>query len=266
MILLESKALCRYFGGLKAVEQINMQVEQGSIFGIIGPNGAGKTTFFNVCSGNYSATSGEVWFDGRNITNKKPEDVAKLGLARTFQNLKLFSYMTVAENVAVGFHLRTKTNLIDAVLRNKRYREDESFIEEKTAEILERLELSKLKNEMARNLSYGMQRKVEIARTMALEPKILLLDEPAAGMNPLETQNLLEFVKMLNRQGYTIVVIEHDMKFIMNICDNILVMSHGKKIFEGKPEEVRNNEEVKEAYLGKGLNFIRQDGEEAYHA
>lgn len=261
-VLLETKGLCRYFGGLKAVNGIDMKVEEGEIFGIIGPNGAGKTTFFNTCSGTYNVTKGEVWFDGKNITNKRPEEVAKIGMARTFQNLKLFSHMTVAENIAVGFHVQTKTNIIDALLHDRRYKKDEILIRERTEDIIERLALTKVKNEFAGNLSYGTQRKVEIARAMALEPKILLLDEPAAGMNPLETEGLMEFVKMLNSQGYTIVVIEHDMKFIMNLCSRILVMNYGEKICEGFPEDIRANEEVQEAYLGKGLDLSRLMNEE----
>jgi branched-chain amino acid transport system ATP-binding protein len=261
MSFLETKGLCRYFGGLRAVDCVDMKVEKEEIFGIIGPNGAGKTTFFNVCSGTYTATSGEVWFDGKNIVNKKPEEVAHIGLARTFQNLKLFSYMTIAENIAVGFHIRTKTNVIDAIIHGKRYQEDERFIKEKTSEILERLQLTDVRNEMAGNLSYGMQRKVEIARTMALEPKILMLDEPAAGMNPNETTALMDFVRKLNAQGYTILVIEHDMKFMMNLCDRIMVMNYGKKICEGLPEDIKNNTEVQEAYLGKGLQFAEKPTE-----
>ena len=191
MTILESRGLCRYFGGLKAVDQIDMQVQEGEVFGIIGPNGAGKTTFFNVCSGTYTATKGEVWFNGQNITDRRPEEVARIGMARTFQNLKLFSYMTVEENVAVGFHIQTKTNLLDAICHTPRYRRDEAFIKENTADILERLGLSDVRHELAGKLSYGTQRKVELARAMALRPKLLLLDEPAAGMNPLETQSLM---------------------------------------------------------------------------
>lgn len=259
MVILEAKDLCRYFGGLKAVDNVNMQVQKGEIFGIIGPNGAGKTTFFNVCSGTYTATSGDVLFNGKRITNKKPEEVARIGIARTFQNLKLFSYMTVAENIAVGFHIHSKETIFDAIFHTKRYRDAEAYIKEQTDQIIDTLGLSDLKNEMAGNLSYGVQRKVEIARCMALRPEILLLDEPAAGMNPMETQALLEFVKMLNAQGYTIVVIEHDMKFIMNLCDHILVMNYGKKICEGLPEDVRNNQEVQQAYLGKGFENIGKE-------
>lgn len=253
MTLLETKKLCKYFMGLKAVDQVDMKVQQGEILGIIGPNGAGKTTFFNLCSCTLPVTSGEIFFCGQNITHKHAEDAAQLGIARTFQNIKLFTHMTVAENVAVGFHIQTKTNLFDAIVHTKRFKTDELLIKEKTDDILKRLELYQYKDYMASNLSYGMQRKVEIARTMALEPKILLLDEPAAGMNPNETRQLLDFVKKLNKDGYTVVVIEHDMKFIMNLCDRIIVLNYGQKICEGTPEEVKNNSQVQEAYFGKGL-------------
>lgn len=253
MILLETKKLSKHFMGLKAVDQVDMQVNEGEILGIIGPNGAGKTTFFNLCSCTLPVTSGEILFCGQNITNKHPEDAAQMGIARTFQNIKLFTQMTVAENVAVGFHIQTKTNLLDAILHTKRFKDEEKMIREKTAEILKRLELYEYQDYKASNLSYGMQRKVEIARTMALNPKILLLDEPAAGMNPNETRELLEFVKKLNKDGYTIVVIEHDMKFIMNLCDRIVVLNYGQKICEGTPEEIKANQQVQEAYFGKGL-------------
>lgn len=261
--ILEAKDLCKCFGGLKAVNHVNMTVDEGEIFGIIGPNGAGKTTFFNVVAGTYQATSGTVSFEGVPIANKKPEEVARIGIARTFQNLKLFPYMTVAENVEVGFHIHTKTNVFSAIFHTKAYQNDRKLIGRRTDEILEQLDLMKFKNERAVNLSYGTQRKVEIARCMALDPRILLLDEPAAGMNPIETASLMNFVRMLNQQGYTVVVIEHDMKFMMNLCDRIMVMNSGEKIFEGIPEEVSNHKEVQEAYLGKGLNFaVEEDPEE----
>ena len=253
MILLEAKKLSKHFMGLKAVEQVDMQVYEREILGIIGPNGAGKTTFFNLCSCTIPATSGEILLCGKNITGCHAEDVAQMGIARTFQNIKLFMHMTVAENVAVGFHIQTKTNILDAILHTKRYKNDELLIKQKTEEILKRLDLYEYKDYPAANLSYGMQRKVEIARTMALEPKVLLLDEPAAGMNPNETKELLSFVKKLNTDGYTIVVIEHDMKFIMNLCDRIVVLNHGEKICEGTPDVVKNSRQVQEAYFGKGL-------------
>lgn len=250
--LLESKDVCKYFGGLKAVEKVNMSVNKGDVFGIIGPNGAGKTTFFNICSGVYGPTSGAVYLDGEDISGKYPEEVAKRGMARTFQNIQLFKFMTVLDNVKVGFHLSTKTTMLDAMLHTRRYRADEEFIRERGAQVLERVGLSEYRDTPAGNLPYGIQRKVEIARALALDPKIILLDEPAAGMNPNETNSLREFILQLNADGYTIVVIEHDMKFVMNSCNRILVLNFGQKICEGTPEEVRGNWEVNEAYFGKG--------------
>lgn len=248
--LLEAKNISKYFGGLKAIDDVSMQIEKGSIFGIIGPNGAGKTTFFNVCTGVFKPTKGEIWLDGENLTGMSPEQVAKRGMARTFQNIMLFKYMSVLENIKVGFHLESKTTMLNAMLRDKVYRSDEAFAEEKGQEILELVGLSKYRDMMAGNLPYGMQRRVEIARALATDPKILLLDEPVAGMNRQETMELMELIKDLNMKGYTVVVIEHDMKFVMNVCHRVLVVNFGKKICEGTPEEVVNNKEVGEAYFG----------------
>ena len=251
-VLLESRDVCKYFGGLKAVEKVNMQVEKGDIFGIIGPNGAGKTTFFNICSGIYAPTSGQIFLDGEDISGKSPESVAQRGLARTFQNIQLFKFMTVLDDVKIGFHLSTKTNMFDAMLCTKRYKADEAYIRDAGMEVLKKVGLEEYTYTLAGNLPYGIQRKVEIARVLALNPKVILLDEPAAGMNPNETNNLREFILKLNSEGHTIVVIEHDMKFVMNSCSRIMVLNFGQKICEGTPEEVRNNREVNEAYFGKG--------------
>ena len=251
-VILESKAVCKYFGGLKAVNNVDMKVEQGQIFGIIGPNGAGKTTFFNLCSGTYKVTSGQILFDGRDITNLPPEEVAKLGIVRTFQNIKLFKYLSVLENVKVGCHIHTRTNVLDALLHTPRYRQDEEYATQQAAKVLEEVGLTEYKDWKAGNLPYGLQRKVEIARALAANPKILLLDEPAAGMNPSETWSLLEFIQRINKSGHTIVVIEHDMKFVMNLCDYIMVLSFGEKICEGTPDVVKNDKKVQEAYFGRG--------------
>ena len=251
--ILEAKGVCKYFGGLKAVEAVDMKVEQGDIFGIIGPNGAGKTTFFNICSGMYAPTKGEIWLSGENISRLRPEQIAKKGMARTFQNIQLFKYMSVLENVKIGFHNRTKTRMADAILHTKTFKRDEEFAVEKGIEVLKKVGLSEFQDTMAGNLAYGIQRKVEIARALALDPTILLLDEPAAGMNPNETQSLMEFIKQLNADGYTIAVIEHDMKFVMNSCNRILVLNFGQKICEGTPDEVKADRNVHEAYFGKGI-------------
>lgn len=251
--LLEVKGICKYFGGLKAVEAVDMNVERGDIFGIIGPNGAGKTTLFNMCSGFYPPTKGEIWLDGEKITGLAPDAIAKKGMSRTFQNIQLFRYMTVLENVKIGFHIRTKTNMYDAIFHTQTFKSDEKFTIEKGAEILKQVGLSQYSGVRAGNLPYGIQRKVEIARALALEPKILLLDEPAAGMNPIETRELAEYIKLLNSEGYTIVVIEHDMKFVMNTCKKILVLNYGQKICEGTPGQVSADKTVHEAYFGKGM-------------
>ena len=251
--VLEARRVCMYFGGLKAVHDVDMSIKQGDIFGIIGPNGAGKTTFFNVCSGIYAPTKGSIFLNGENITALSSALIARKGLARTFQNIKLFKYMTVLENITIGFHIRTKTGIFDALLRDRGFKKDEKLIVEKGSEVLEKAGLGKYRDIRAGNLPYGIQRRVEIARALAMEPKILLLDEPAAGMNPQETIDLMNFIKALNAQGSTIAVIEHDMKFVMNTCSHVLVLNFGEKICEGSPEAVRADTQVQEAYFGKGI-------------
>ncbi len=260
--ILQAKDVCKYFRGLKAVDGVSMEVQKGEIFGIIGPNGAGKTTFFNVCSGVYEATAGQVFLDGEEITGRPPEEIARKGMARTFQNIQLFKYMTVLENVKIGNHIHSKTNMFDAIFHTGRYKQDEKEALERAEAVIEKVGIAEYRDVMAGTLSYGSQRKVEIARALALEPKILLLDEPAAGMNPNETQELSDFIKRINAEGYTIVVIEHDMKFIMNLCHRILVINFGKRICEGTPDEVRSNRQVHEAYFGKGtLGGVHVDKE-----
>ena len=252
-VLLEAQGVCKTFGGLKAVEDVDMQIREGDIFGIIGPNGAGKTTFFNMCTGMYPVTRGKILFEGHDLTEMNTEEIAEKYIARTFQNIQLFRFMSVLENVKIGCHVKTRTNLVDAVLHTRRYKEDEDYTTQRSLTILRRIGLYEYRDVKASNLSYGMQRKVEIARAMALGHKILLLDEPAAGMNPPETRELMSFIKQLNAEGLTIAVIEHDMKFIMNSCNRILVLNFGRKIFEGTPDEVKANPEVQAAYFGKGL-------------
>lgn len=249
--ILEAKNTSKSFGGLKAVNDVTMEVHKGEIFGIIGPNGAGKTTFFNLCSGTYEVSSGQIFLNGENITNLGPEKIARKGLARTFQNIKLFNYMSVLDNVKIGCHIHTSTTVIDAIFHTKNYKKDELYATEHAIKILKEVGLEEYALLKAGNLAYGTQRKVEIARALATNPSILLLDEPAAGMNPNETWSLLEFIKKIRDAGRTVVVIEHDMKFVMNLCDRILVLSFGQKICEGTPEHVKNDAEVQRAYFGK---------------
>ncbi len=248
--LLRTEGVCCYFGGLKAVDNVDMQVEPGDIFGIIGPNGAGKTTFFNVCSGIYKPTHGKVYFCDQDISNMSQEAISHLGVGRTFQTTQLFQFMSVLENVKIGCHMGTKTNMFDAIFHTKTYRADEQYAEEKSMETLRNAGLEQYANTLAGNLSYGIQRRVEIARSLASSPKILMLDEPAAGMNRLETDALRDFLKELNAKGQTILLIEHDMKFVMNCCNRIMVLNFGEKICEGSPEFVSGNKEVQTAYFG----------------
>ncbi|MDO5406774.1 MAG: ABC transporter ATP-binding protein [Eubacteriales bacterium] len=251
--VLRTDHLSIQFGGLKAVNDVSFQVNEGETFGIIGPNGAGKTTLFNMCSGIYKPTSGDVYLCGEKITGMHPENICNKGLCRTFQSSQLFAFMSVLENVKVGCHIGTRTGFKDAIMRNKRYKQDEEFAYEKSLEIIEKVGLKKYIDTKAGNLSYGIQRKVEIARALATDPKILLLDEPAAGMNPNETADLMDFVNLLHLEHQTVLLIEHDMKFVMNSCKRILVLNFGQKICEGTPEEVRNNKDVQEAYFGSGM-------------
>jgi len=261
-VILEAKNVSKHFGGLKAVNEVSMQVRQGEILGIIGPNGAGKTTFFNLITATYKLTSGQILFEGKDVTHLSAEKVARMGIARTFQNIKLFKFLSVLENVKVGFHTRTKTGLLDSIVHTGRYRRDEKLANEEGMAILERVGLGDRAQLMAGNLPYGLQRRLEIARALALSPKVLLLDEPAAGMNPSETAELMEFIRRLNRDGITVVVIEHDMKFMMNLCDRIVVINYGQKIAEGTPAEVTSDPQVIEAYLGAGLTIDRRRKEE----
>ncbi len=256
--LLEAKNVSKYFGGLKAVDDVNIQVEKGVIFGIIGPNGAGKTTFFNCLTGLFALTSGNIYFKGKDITDASPSKVANLGMSRTFQNIKLFKYMTVLDNVKIGFHTQTKTNIWDAVFHTTQFKRDERLTVDEGMKVLKRVGLENYADEFALNLPYGNQRKLEIARALAVGPEILLLDEPAAGMNPAETASLMELIKKINEDGLTIVVIEHDMKFIMNVCDRIAVLNNGIKICEGTPGYVQCDKQVIEAYLGKGSANLKR--------
>lgn len=233
-----------------AVDEFNFKVNQGEIVSIIGPNGAGKTTIFNMLTGVYSIDEGEIIFDGKPIHNHKPQEIVKAGISRTFQNIRLFQDLRVVENVLVGTHIKTKYSFFDSVFRTPRFRKEEDEKVLKAIRILQSIGLDDRRDDYAQNLPYGDQRKLEIARAIATGAKVLLLDEPAAGMNPQESAELLQFIRNLQKQGYTIILIEHDMSVVMNISDRIYVIDHGKPIAQGLPEEIANNEKVIEAYLG----------------
>jgi len=239
------------FGGLTAVDNVSLHIKPGEIHAIIGPNGAGKSTFFNAVSGINKPSEGKISFLGQDITGLNQHQVAARGIGRTFQNIKLFNSMTVLENVICGCHMNVKSNMFQDMLGTKKQRQEEEQLREECIALLKRVDLYEKRDLFSNNLPYGDQRKLEIVRAMATKPKLLMLDEPAAGMNPAETEELKQFIKKINGEGLTILLIEHDVKMVMSLADTITVLNHGAKIAEGSADEVRNNDAVIDAYLGK---------------
>ena len=250
--LLKVDNVSMVFGGLRAVSNLSMHIDEGELIGLIGPNGAGKTTAFNMITGVYTPTEGKVYFNGQQSSGKKSYQVTQMGMARTFQNIRLFSELSVIDNVKIAYNMHVTYNLADAIVRDGKYLSEEEFITQKALDLLKIFHLEEEAHEVAKNLPYGKQRRLEIARALATEPKLLLLDEPAAGMNPQETKELMEMIRWIRKEfNLSILLIEHDMGLVMSVCERIYVLEYGMKIAEGTPDEIKQNARVIEAYLGE---------------
>ncbi len=250
-MVLEIQNVSKNFGGIHALRNVSFSIKEGEIYGLIGPNGAGKTTMFNLITNIFEPSSGEIIFNNENITGIKSHKITEKGICRTYQNIRLFSQMSALKNVMVGGHTRSSSGVFRSVFRTKAQRNEERQLNEKAEELLELVGLLEHKDSLAENLAYGQQRRLEIARALASNPKLLLLDEPAAGMNEKETDSLYDLIKMIQSRGITVLIIEHDMPLVMKLCDRITVLNFGEKLAEGTPIEIQNNDAVIEAYLGK---------------